>query len=152
MGDVSSFFAESVSSFSSIDLRSPGCMFIESCAIQTVQWTSRPCKGSSTFRDTHLVKTVALASYLWGPPINTKPQILAHWLHHRSLYYSFLVVNFLNIPCLSCNVIGASSKHIRSFPHSRFSWYARNCLVRPTLLWVPYQSSKCVTHNQNYVF
>ena len=33
-----------------------------------------------------------------------------------------------------------------------YTSYTHNCRVRPTLLWVPYQSSKCVTHNQNYVF
>ena len=112
-------------------------------------------QGPSTVCETYLVNRLAQlltcginqsalsARATWSGP---------DWLYHSSLYIVFLVVNFLNIPCLSCNVIGASSKHIRSFPHSRFSWYARNCRVRPTLLWVPYQSSKCVTHNQNYVF
>ena len=32
-----------------------------------------------------------------------------------------LVVNFLNIPCLSCNVIGASPKHIRISSYVHFS-------------------------------
>ena len=112
-------------------------------------------QGPSTVCETYLVNKLAQlltcginqsalsARVTWSGP---------DWLYHSNLYIAFLVVNFLNIPCLSCNVIGASSKHIRSFPHSRFSWYARNCFVRPTLLWVPYQPSKCVTHIENYVF
>ena len=49
MGVVSSFFAKSASLFSSIDLRSPGCMFIESCAIQIVQCASRNLAISSMY-------------------------------------------------------------------------------------------------------
>ena len=117
MGVVSSFFAKSASLFSSIDLRSPGCMFIESCAIQIVQWASRPCKVRQTFAHAHLVNSLALTPYLWDQPINTKPQILAHWLHHRSLYYTFLVVNslvFLVFPVMSLEL------HLNTyvFPHT----------------------------------